>query len=190
MHLDGSLRLSTLIELARENGVELVGTSGLRWLCGLCLRILCAFCAQRVLVTSRVVLLSQPSEDEAELRRTIFKKNFASLEEYLAGTHEPTRGSRDRDPALAVEYVGQLCAGTPARTNVRGTARRFYVHHRRDADPCGAALPATVPSPACPAGWSHAPCLFARRASESHSSLRKTTSRKEYGACHILSRSC
>lgn len=47
VHLDGSLRVSTLIELSKELGVEL------------------------------------PSYDEAELRRTVFKKNFANLEEYL-----------------------------------------------------------------------------------------------------------
>lgn len=44
VHLDGSLRLSTLIELAQENGVHL------------------------------------PSYDETELRRTVFKPEYANLE--------------------------------------------------------------------------------------------------------------
>lgn len=49
VHLDGSLRLSTLIELARKEGMEL------------------------------------PSYEEAELRKTIFKPQYASLAEYLRG---------------------------------------------------------------------------------------------------------
>jgi adenosine deaminase len=49
VHLDGSLRLSTLVELATQQGVKL------------------------------------PSTDEAELRRTVFKPQYESLEEYLRG---------------------------------------------------------------------------------------------------------
>ena len=47
VHLDGSLRLETLIELAADSGVQL------------------------------------PSTDAAELRRTVFKKSYQSLEDYL-----------------------------------------------------------------------------------------------------------
>ena len=47
VHLDGSLRVSTIIQLAHKNGVAL------------------------------------SSYDEAELREKVFKKNYASLEEYL-----------------------------------------------------------------------------------------------------------
>lgn len=49
LHLDGSLRLSTLIELARESGVRL------------------------------------PADDEAGLRRLVFKSKYASLTDYLKG---------------------------------------------------------------------------------------------------------
>jgi len=49
VHLDGSLRIKTLIELAKESGVEL------------------------------------PSTDEEELRRTVFKDQYANLVEYLEG---------------------------------------------------------------------------------------------------------
>ncbi len=49
LHLDGSLRLPTLIELARESGVRL------------------------------------PADDEAGLRRLVFKSKYASLTDYLKG---------------------------------------------------------------------------------------------------------
>lgn len=49
VHLDGSLRIPTLIELARERGVEL------------------------------------PADDEAGLRREVFRENYANLGEYLHG---------------------------------------------------------------------------------------------------------
>ena len=49
VHLDGSLRLETLVELARKEPS-----------------------------------ITLPTEDLGELRTNIFKKNFASLEEYLA----------------------------------------------------------------------------------------------------------
>lgn len=49
LHLDGSLRISTLIELAKDHGVEL------------------------------------PSYTESGLRETVFKDNYADLNEYLAG---------------------------------------------------------------------------------------------------------
>lgn len=49
VHLDGSLRIPTLIELANQAGVEL------------------------------------PADDEAGLRRLVFKDNYANLDEYLRG---------------------------------------------------------------------------------------------------------
>ena len=49
LHLDGSLRLSTLIELAKDSGVEL------------------------------------PAYTESGLRETVFKDNYADLNEYLKG---------------------------------------------------------------------------------------------------------
>ena len=49
LHLDGSLRIETLIDLARQTGVAL------------------------------------PGQTEQELRATVFKDHYASLEEYLRG---------------------------------------------------------------------------------------------------------
>ncbi|MCB9534187.1 MAG: adenosine deaminase family protein, partial [Myxococcales bacterium] len=49
VHLDGSMRIPTLIELARERGVEL------------------------------------PADDEAGLRREVFRDHYANLGEYLHG---------------------------------------------------------------------------------------------------------
>jgi len=68
VHLDGSMRLGTLIELAKEQGVEL------------------------------------PSTDEAELRRTVFKPQYDSLEEYLKGFMYLTAVMQSAAPLERVSY--------------------------------------------------------------------------------------
>lgn len=68
MHLDGSMRLSTLIELAQEHGVQL------------------------------------PSYDEEELRRTVFKPHYDSLEEYLEGFQYLTKVMQSEAALERVAY--------------------------------------------------------------------------------------
>merc|ERR1719453_2823158 len=62
------MRLGTLIELAREQGVEL------------------------------------PSFDEAELRRTVFKPQYNSLEEYLKGFMYLTAVMQSAAPLERISY--------------------------------------------------------------------------------------
>ncbi len=68
VHLDGSLRLSTLIELAKKDGVEL------------------------------------PAYTEKGLREKVFKKQYASLPEYLQGFGYTTAVMRSRENIERVAY--------------------------------------------------------------------------------------
>jgi adenosine deaminase len=68
VHLDGSIRIPTLIELAREAGVEL------------------------------------PSYTEEGLRQTVFKDNYASLEEYLVGFGLTTAVMQKREQLERIAY--------------------------------------------------------------------------------------
>lgn len=72
VHLDGSLRLSTLIELAQKEGVEL------------------------------------PAYTEKGLRETVFKKQYASLPEYLKGFNYTTAVMRSYENIERIAYeLGQ-----------------------------------------------------------------------------------
>lgn len=72
VHLDGSLRLSTLIELAKKEGVEL------------------------------------PAYTEKGLRETVFKKQYASLPEYLKGFGYTTAVMRSKENIERIAYeLGQ-----------------------------------------------------------------------------------
>ena len=72
VHLDGSLRLSTLIELAKKEGVEL------------------------------------PAYTEKGLREKVFKKQYASLPEYLQGFNYTTAVMRNKENIERIAYeLGQ-----------------------------------------------------------------------------------
>ena len=86
LHMDGSLRISTLIELAKESGVEL------------------------------------PAYDEPELRRLVFKSQYASLPEYLKGFLYTTAVLQT---ASALERVGYELAQDNQNEGVRYIEVRF-----------------------------------------------------------------
>jgi len=96
VHLDGSLRLSTLIELAKEQGVKL------------------------------------PSYEESELRRTVFKDQYASLEEYLAGFAYTTMVMQN---ASACERVAYEFAQDNYNEGVRYFEVRFAPQLHCSVDP-------------------------------------------------------
>ena len=68
LHLDGSLRIETLIDLARQTGVAL------------------------------------PGQTEQELRATVFKDHYASLEEYLRGFSLTTAVMHSEDALFRISY--------------------------------------------------------------------------------------
>lgn len=96
VHLDGSIRLSTLIDLAKIHGVKL------------------------------------PSYDEKQLRSTVFKKSYTSLEEYLEGFKYTTSVMQT---ASACERVAFEFAEDMYLENVRYFEVRFAPQLHCSIDP-------------------------------------------------------